>query len=223
MAGFVSYALTDRVAYPHPDGANGAFGAFVFEVIYTTYLVFIVLCVATPTSEIDAQDGTDEDTPQSYYGMAIGFTVGAGTQHSAAQHSKATRNRSKRIIVALVLRHDSPTGSFCAGITGGGSGGVFNPAVGTGLGIADVVMLKVPGNGIWVAWVSIVIGQRACGRPPPNPAAVCCCTQCLGLVDLFARTHTGCAVAWCHCGPHSLYLAAFTPGALRLQALVASL
>lgn len=93
MAGFVSYALTDRVAYPHPDGANGAFGAFVFEVIYTTYLVFIVLCVATPTSEIDAQDGTDEDTPQSYYGMAIGFTVGAGTQHSRARpHATVLKN-----------------------------------------------------------------------------------------------------------------------------------
>lgn len=78
LAGFVAYAISDSVKYPNPDGAHGPFNAFVFEALFTTSWIMVVLCVATPTSDLEAEDGTDDHAPQSYFGLAIGLTVAAG-------------------------------------------------------------------------------------------------------------------------------------------------
>jgi len=80
LAGFVTYGIADEVTYPNPDGSNGLFNSFVFETLFAVAWIMVVLCVATPTSDLEAEDGLDEKAPQSFYGLAIGLTVASGAR-----------------------------------------------------------------------------------------------------------------------------------------------
>ena len=108
---------------------QGAFNAFFFEALYTLAWVLVVLCVATPTADLEAEAATEEHQPQSFYGLAIGFAVASGV----ASASKM----------------------------GGASGGVFNPAVGTGLCVTDALTGGSSGKYLWIYWVRTV--------PSPKP------------------------------------------------------
>lgn len=72
VAGLLAFAFAFAVsgvhAGIHPGGGVTAFGALAAEVVFTAALVLVVLNVAA----------TKETAGNSYYGVAIGFTVGAG-------------------------------------------------------------------------------------------------------------------------------------------------
>ena len=72
------YGLSSDVTYPNPDGSHGAFNALVFETLFSVAWVLVVLCVATPTADLDVEDGIENKAPQSFYGLAIGLTVAGG-------------------------------------------------------------------------------------------------------------------------------------------------
>jgi aquaporin Z len=67
-AALIVYAITGRTFVPAPGPAASLIGALLVEILFTTTLVLVVLNVAT----VDAVAGN------SYYGLAIGFTVAAG-------------------------------------------------------------------------------------------------------------------------------------------------
>lgn len=72
VAGLLAFALAFAVgghgAAIHPGAGISALAALAAEVVFTTALVLVVLNVAA----------TEETAGNSYYGIAIGFTVGAG-------------------------------------------------------------------------------------------------------------------------------------------------
>lgn len=63
-----AYAISGRHAAIHPSGGASSLAALAAEVVFTAALVLVVLNVAA----------TEETAGNSYYGLAIGFTVGAG-------------------------------------------------------------------------------------------------------------------------------------------------
>ena len=167
LAGFVAYAISDSVKYPNPDGAHGPFNAFVFEALFTTAWIIVVLCVATPTSDLEAEDGTDDHAPQSYFGLAIGLTVAAGAWLPRGDGSRA-QSHSSTLCFHPRLRL---TGVASSSKLGDASGGVFNPAVGTGLCVTDALTGGSSGKYLWIYWV------RAPERAGGGSVRVvpCCC------------------------------------------------
>lgn len=63
-----AYALIGHPAAIHPGGSASILTALAAEIVFTTALVLVVLNVAA----------TKETAGNSYYGIAIGFTVAAG-------------------------------------------------------------------------------------------------------------------------------------------------
>jgi aquaporin Z len=68
LAFSLAYALTGRHAAIHPGSGVNAMAALGAEVVFTAALVLVVLNVAA----------TKETAGNSFYGLAIGLTVGAG-------------------------------------------------------------------------------------------------------------------------------------------------
>ena len=101
---------------PAPDPDAGLVVVLLSEGLFTFALSIVVLNVATD----DATAGN------SYYGLAIGFTVLVGT--------------------------------FAVG---GISGGVFNPAVGTGPILVDALAGDGGFDQLWIYWVGPLLGGAA--------------------------------------------------------------
>ncbi len=101
---------------PAPDPDAGLVVVLLSEGLFTFALSIVVLNVATD----DATAGN------SYYGLAIGFTVLAGT--------------------------------FAVGAI---SGGVFNPAVGTGPILVDALAGDGGFDQLWIYWVGPLLGGVA--------------------------------------------------------------
>lgn len=115
-ASVVVYWLMSKPLVPAPGADAGMWQALAAEILLTFALVMVILNVAT----------TQKTEGNSYYGLAIGFTVMAG-----------------------------------AATVGGISGGVFNPAVGTG---PLLMSMFVGGGGVsnlWMYWVGPVVGAIA--------------------------------------------------------------
>jgi aquaporin Z len=68
-ASLAVYAVTGRTFVPAPAATASILAALLVEILYTTALALVVMNVAT----VPATAGN------SFYGLAIGFTVGAGT------------------------------------------------------------------------------------------------------------------------------------------------
>ncbi len=111
----VMLILGDTFA-PAPDPEAGLLAVLLSEALFTLALSLVVLNVATD----DATSGN------SYYGLAIGFTV-------------------------LV-------GAFAVG---GISGGVFNPAVGSGPILVDALAGDGGFAQLWIYWVGPLLGGVA--------------------------------------------------------------
>jgi aquaporin Z len=68
LAFTLAYVITGRHAAIHPGDGVNAFAALAAETVFTAALVLVVLNVAA----------TKETAGNSYFGIAIGFTVAAG-------------------------------------------------------------------------------------------------------------------------------------------------
>jgi aquaporin Z len=94
-----AFALTGHSGGLHPGTAVNPFAALAAEVLFTTALVLVILNVAA----------TAETAGNSYYGIAIGFTV-AGGAFVAGPISGAAFNPAVGIsatFAAAVFAHDS--------------------------------------------------------------------------------------------------------------------
>jgi aquaporin Z len=67
-AGFAVYAVTGQTFVPAPSQTASTVAALLVEILYTTALALVVMNVATAPATAG----------NSFYGLAIGFTVGAG-------------------------------------------------------------------------------------------------------------------------------------------------
>ena len=105
--------ITGETFAPAPGVDYGVIEALLSEILVTFALVLVVLNVATSK----ATEGN------SYYGLAIGFTVMAGAYS-----------------------------------VGGVSGGAFNPAVGTGPIIVDVLAGSGSFGNLWIYIIGPVLG-----------------------------------------------------------------
>ena len=101
---------------PTPAQEAGLVVVLLCEVLFTFALSLVILNVATD----------DTTAGNSYYGLAIGFTV--------------------------------MVGAFAVGAT---SGGVFNPAVGTGPILIDVIAGDGIFDHLWIYWAGPVLGGVA--------------------------------------------------------------
>ncbi len=116
LASLTSMFLAGETFAPAPDPEAGLVTVLLAEGIFTFALALVILNVATD----EATEGN------SYYGLAIGFTV-------------------------LV-------GIFAVGAT---SGGVFNPAVGTGPILVDALVGEGTFDHLWIYWAGPVLGGVA--------------------------------------------------------------
>lgn len=107
--------ITGQTFAPTP-AVDGITGPLLAEILATFALALVILNVATAK----ATEGN------SYYGLAIGFTVMA----------------------------------FAFSV-GNVSGGAFNPAVGTGLIIVDVLIGSGTFDDLWLYWVGPILGAVA--------------------------------------------------------------
>src|SRR5262245_47420707 len=67
-AGVAAWLVTGQTFVPAPGPGSSMFAALLAEILYTTALVLVVMNVATAPATAG----------NSFYGLAIGFTVGAG-------------------------------------------------------------------------------------------------------------------------------------------------
>ena len=120
------------------------------EFLYTTALAFVVLSVATARSAAG----------NSYFGLAIGFTVGAG---AIVVGPISGGERAVHAWRVHVVPHCSPRFVFSF------VPGVFNPAVGTGLSVAAKIFNSGTDCSIlWIYWV-----RCACCAVGGAPIHVC--------------------------------------------------
>jgi aquaporin Z len=68
VASLAVYAVTGRTFVPAPAATSSMFAALLVEILYTTALALVVMNVATAPATAG----------NSFYGLAIGFTVAAG-------------------------------------------------------------------------------------------------------------------------------------------------
>jgi len=116
LASLAVYVITGSTFAPAPGADVGLVAVLLAEVLFTFALSIVVLNVAT----------SDATAGNSYYGLAIGFTVMAG-----------------------------------AFAVGGVSGGVFNPAVGTGPILVDTLLGDGSMSNLWIYLVGPVLGGVA--------------------------------------------------------------
>jgi aquaporin Z len=113
VAAWVAMSLTGGSFAPAPGPDVSPMAALTVEALYTFALALVVLNVAA----------TKATSGNSYYGLAIGFTVGAGA------------------------------------IAGGGiSGGAFNPAVGIGPNLANMLLHDASISHVWLYIVGPCVG-----------------------------------------------------------------
>jgi aquaporin Z len=113
VASLVAYIVTDTTFAPAPAPNPSVLPALLVEILYTFALALVVLNVAT----------ADATAGNSYYGLAIGFTVVVGA------------------------------------IAGGSvSGGAFNPAVGVGPILVNVLLGDGSPAAIWLYIVGPLLG-----------------------------------------------------------------
>jgi aquaporin Z len=126
-----AYGLAGSVSYPNPDGTHGIGGAVMFETLWTSLLVYVVCAVMTPTQA--------EDDPE------------VGEERKG--HSRSFQGLAIGFVVA--------GGIYSAGKNGGGSGGVFNPAVGTGIAVVDFGFTgsEATISNLWVYWLAPFLGS----------------------------------------------------------------
>jgi len=130
LAALTAHGLTGTVHYPNPSGATNGFGsALAFEALWTTLLVYVVCAVMTPTQSEDE--------------------AGAGDERKG--HSRSFQGLTIGFLVA--------GGIYAAGEHGGGSGGVFNPALGTGIAVVDWAFNGISPGYLWIYWVGPLIGS----------------------------------------------------------------
>ena len=116
LASLAVMVIVGETFAPAPAPEAGLVVVLLSEAVFTFALSLVILNVATD----DATAGN------SYYGLAIGFTVMAG-----------------------------------AFAVGGISGGVFNPAVGTGPILIDVIAGDGVFDHLWIYWAGPLLGGIA--------------------------------------------------------------
>ena len=116
LASLAVRVITGGTFAPAPDANVGLISVLLAESLFTFALALVVLNVAT----------SDDTEGNSFYGLAIGFTV--------------------------------MVGAFSVGSV---SGGVFNPAVGTGLILIDTFLGNGSLTNIWIYWVGPMLGAQA--------------------------------------------------------------
>lgn len=115
LAAFIAYQVSGTVTYPAADGVKGVAGAAVFEALWTGLLVYVVCAVMTPTTS--GEGGGDDGA------------AGPGGDMERKGHSRSFQGLAIGFVVT--------GGIYCATATGGGSGGVFNPALGSAIVTMD--------------------------------------------------------------------------------------
>lgn len=118
-----------QLQYPASDIIHGVAGAFVFEAIWTGLLVYVVCAVMTPTF---------------------------GEDDLAANEERKGHARSYQ---GLAIGFIVVAGIYCGTATGGGSGGVFNPALGTAIMTMDSVFNAKAATNMWVYWLGPFVGS----------------------------------------------------------------
>ena len=113
LAGLVTFIATGATVAPAPGAEASTIAALLVEILFTFALVLVIFNVAV-------SKGTKGN---SFYGLAIGFTVLAG--------------------------------AFAGGPI---SGGAFNPAVGVGMVLVDVVLGGGSIAPIWLYIVGPIVG-----------------------------------------------------------------
>lgn len=148
LAGVVAYGVSDHVSPPHPGGVHGTFGSFIFETIFTTALILAVLNTTTPQGDPEDEEAIAAANATLESGPLIEPPAPAAPTPPVQFHGFA-------------IGFTVAAGAFCAGPMQGGSGGVFNPAVGTGLGVADS-LLDNGGDAakfVWLWWAAPVLAS----------------------------------------------------------------
>jgi len=119
VAALMSWAILDNTFHPSPGPGHSDVRATVAEAVWTFLLATVVLQCATTATQAG----------NSFFGLAIGFTVLAGA-----------------IGVGPI------------------SGGVFNPAVGTGPTIVDAINRGSDAlDDLWIYWVGPLLGGMIAG------------------------------------------------------------
>jgi aquaporin Z len=116
LASLAVYVITGSTFAPAPGADVGLVAVLLAEALFAFAVSIVVLNVAT----------SDATAGNSYYGLAIGFTVMVG-----------------------------------AFAVGGVSGGVFNPAVGTGPILVDTLLGDGSMSNLWIYLVGPVLGGVA--------------------------------------------------------------
>ncbi len=134
FAGALSaYGIVGNVSLPNGgvDAIRGLYGAVVFEAIFTGLVVYVVCAVMTPT-----RDDDDTDTLEERRG------------HSRSYHG---------IAIGFIVAG----GIYASGPYGGGSGGVFNPALGTSIIAVRAAFNQQPvaAEQLWVYWIGPLAGS----------------------------------------------------------------
>lgn len=130
LGALAAYGFAGKVNFPNVDGLHGIAGAVVFEALWTALLVYVVCAVMTPIQ------GAEES---------------AGLVEERRGHSKSYQGLAIGFTVA--------GGIYCAGASGGGSGGVFNPAVGAAITAMDVAFQGGTAANLWVYFVGPFAGS----------------------------------------------------------------
>jgi aquaporin Z len=118
VAGFLIYKMTGHTLHVAPADNVTWMKALTAEVIFSFALSYVVLNTATSKAAAG----------NSYFGLAIGFTV--------------------------------MTGAFAVG---GISGGAFNPAVGLGPAIMELVLGRSPSSMAWIYAAGPLLGAAGAG------------------------------------------------------------
>ena len=80
------------------------------------------------------------------------------TQITEAEDPGNARKGHSRSYHGLVIGMVMAVGAYCSGDKGSRSGGVFNPALGTGIGVAAIAEGSHSDMSIWVYWVGPLCG-----------------------------------------------------------------
>ena len=131
-AAFAAYGIAGKVSLPNGgvESIRGLSGAVIFEGLWTALLVYVVCAVMTPTHGDDDPAAADE----------------------RRGHSRSYQGLAIGFVIA--------GGIYAAGPLGGGSGGVFNPALGTAIIVVRVAFGKTDAlNQLWVFWIGPFVGS----------------------------------------------------------------
>jgi aquaporin Z len=130
LAAVTAQELQGSVNYPNNTGINNGFGeAFAYEALWTSLLVYSVCAVMTPTQSEEEQELGEE----------------------RKGHSRSYQGLAIGFLLA--------GGIYAADENGSASGGVFNPALGTGIAVIDWAYNGANINFLWIYWAGPFIGS----------------------------------------------------------------